>query len=78
MLNTVMVLNQYLLTQISPGQTFNVFMCEMFLILKTISFTGYADYDAPFENTTNVVKALEGIGENLIKWLSDNQMKLNT
>ena len=30
------------------------------------------------ENTTNVIKALEDIGENLIKWFSDNQMKLNT
>ena len=30
------------------------------------------------ENTTNVIKALEGIGENLIKRFSDNQLKLNT
>ena len=37
--------------------------------------------NSPFvvrENTTNVIKALEDIGENLIKWFSDNQMKLNT
>ena len=60
---------------------FNIFMCDMFLILKTTSFTGYADDNTPFvvrENTTNVIKALEDIGENLIKWFSDNQMKLNT
>ena len=59
---------------------FNMFMCDMFLILKTTSFTGYADDNTPFvvrENTSNVVKALEDIGENLIKWFSDNQMKLN-
>ena len=58
---------------------FNVFMCNMFLILKITSFTGYAN--APFvvrENTSNVIKALEDIGENLIKRFSDNQMKLNT
>ena len=30
------------------------------------------------EKTTNVVKAPEDIGGNLIKWFSDNQMKLNT
>ena len=30
------------------------------------------------EKTTNVIKAPEDIGENLIKWFSDNQMKLNT
>ena len=60
---------------------FNIFMCDMFLILKTTSFTVYADDNTPFvvrENTTNVIKALEDIGENLIKWFSDNQMKLNT
>ena len=53
----------------------------MFLILKTTSFTGCADDNTPFvvrENTSNVIKALEDIGENLIKWFSDNQMKLNT
>ena len=53
----------------------------MFLILKTTSITGYADDNTPFvvgKNTTNVIKALEDIGENLIKWFSDNQMKLNT
>ena len=60
---------------------FNKFMCDMFLILKTTSFAGYADDDTPFvvrENKTNVMKAHEDIGENLIKWFSDNQMKLNT
>ena len=60
---------------------FNIFMCDMFLILKTTSFTGYADDNTPFvvrENTTNVIKALEDIGENLINWFSDNHMKLNT
>ena len=56
-------------------------MCDILLILKTISFTGYVDHNTPFaviENTTNAVKALEDIVENLIKWFSDNQMKLNT
>ena len=30
------------------------------------------------ENTVNVIKAREDIGENLIKWFSDNQVALNT
>ena len=57
------------------------FMCDIFLILKITSFTGYANDNTPFvvrENTTNFIKALEDIGKNLIKWFSDNQMKLNT
>ena len=60
---------------------FNIFMCDMVLILKTTSFTDYADDHTPFvviENTTNVIKALEDIGENLIKWFSDYQIKRNT
>ena len=56
-------------------------MCDMFLILKTTSFTGYVDVNTSFvvrDNTNNVIKALEEVGENLIKWFSENQMKLNT
>ena len=37
----------------------------MFLILKTISFTGYADGDTPFlvkDNATNVINTLGEIG----------------
>ena len=55
---------------------FNIFMCGTFLILKTTSFTGYADDNIQFvvrENTNKVIKALEHIGENLIKWLSDTK-----
>ena len=54
-------------------------MCEMFLILKTISFTRYADDKTPFtvrENATNVIKALEEI-KYPMNWFSDNLMKLN-
>ena len=60
---------------------FNIFMCDMLLMLKTTSFTGYTDDNTSFvvrENTANVIKALEDIGENLIKWFSDNQVALNT
>ena len=42
----------------------------MFLILKTTKFTGYADDNTQFllrDNTTNVIKALEEIVDNLIK-----------
>ena len=56
-------------------------MCDMFLILKITIFTGYADDNTPFvvrENTFNVIKVLEDVGEIPIKWFSDNQMKLNT
>ena len=53
----------------------------MFLILNTTYFTGYADDNTPFvvrDNIADVIKALEEIGENLLNWFSNNEMKLNT
>ena len=46
-------------------------MCDMFLMLKATYFTGYADDTTPFvvrDNITNVTKAVEEIGENLVNW----------
>ena len=60
---------------------FNIFMCDMFLILKGTYFTGYADDNTPFvvrDNIVDVIKALEEIGESLVNWFSNNEMKLNT
>ena len=45
---------------------FNIFMCDMFLILNTTFFTGYADDNSPFvdrDNIAGIIKALEEIGE---------------
>ena len=64
---------------------FNIFMCDMFLIVKATYFTGYADDNTPFvvrDNIADVIKALEEIGEDLLnwilKWFLNNEMKLNT
>ena len=56
-------------------------MCDMFLILNTTYFTGFADGNTPFvvrDNIADVIKALEEIGENLVNWFSNNEMNLNT
>ena len=53
----------------------------MFLMLKDTYFTGYADDNTPFvarDNITDVIKALQEIGETLVNWFSNNEMKLNT
>ena len=53
----------------------------MFLILNTTCFAGYADDNTSFvvrDNIADVIKALEEIGENLLNWFSNNEMKLNT
>ena len=43
----------------------------MFLILKTIYFFGYTDNNILFvvrDNITDVMKALEEIGDNFVNW----------
>ena len=46
-----------------------------------IYFTDYVDDNTPFvvrANIKDVIKALEEIGESLVNWFSNNEMKLNT
>ena len=41
----------------------------------------HLDFYTPFvvrDNMTDVIKALEEIGESLVNWFSNNEMKLNT
>ena len=55
-------------------------MCDKFLVLKATYFAGYADNNTPFVvrgNIADVIKALEEIGEILLNWFLNNQMKLN-
>ena len=52
-------------------------MSDMFLILNTTYFTGFADDNTPFvvrDNIADVIQALEKIGENLVNWFSNNKM----
>ena len=56
-------------------------MYDMFLIWRGTHFTGYADDNTPFvvrDNITDVIKALEKIGESLVNWFWNNVMKVNT
>ena len=59
---------------------FSTFICDMFLILKTVYFTDYA-YDntlfAIADNIEDVMQFLEEVNVNLISWFFNNQMKLN-
>ena len=58
---------------------FNIFVCDMFLILNTTYITDYADDNTPFvvrHNIADVIKALEEIGESHVNWFSNNEMKL--
>ena len=60
---------------------FNIFMCDMFLILKGTYLTSYVDDNTPFvvrDNIKDVIKALEEIGESLVNWFLNNEIMLNT
>ena len=57
---------------------FNIFICDMFLFLHEAQFTDYAEGNTPFvvkDNMPDVISALEEIGEKLLIWFFDNQMK---
>ena len=43
---------------------FNIFLCDLFLIMKETSFASYADDNAPYvtaENLDEVIKSLEKV-----------------
>ena len=60
---------------------FNIFLCELFLIMKETSFASYADNNntpyATAENLNEVIRSFEEDSIKLFQWLSDNQMKAN-
>ena len=72
-------------SEVSQGSTldpslFNIFMCDMVLILKTTYFSSYADDNIPFgvtDNIQDVIRSLEEVGENLITQFCERQTKLN-
>ena len=57
---------------------FNMFMRDMFLILKPTYFTGYADDNTAFvfrDNIADVIRALQEIGENHLYRFSNNDIE---
>ena len=59
---------------------FNIFLCDLFLIMKETSFASYADDNTPCvtaENLDEVIKSLEEDSIKLFQWFSDNQIKAN-
>ena len=57
---------------------FNIFMCDLFFIMKENDFSSYADDNTPYrtaETIDEAIKLLEHDSTMLFKWFSDNQMK---
>ena len=59
---------------------FNIFLCDLFLIMKNIDIASYADDNTPYttgNSIEEVIQKLEKAAQTLFQWLSDNQMKAN-
>ena len=59
---------------------FSIFMCDLFIALKGIDLSSYADDNTPFISEAtpeNVVSSLENCSTSLFEWFSNNQMKAN-
>ena len=59
---------------------FNIFLCDLFLIMDNIDFASYADDNTPYttgDSIEEVIQKLENASKALFQWFSDNQMKAN-
>ena len=60
---------------------FNIFLCDLFLVLDNMYFAGFTDCNIPYtvkkKQTSKVAKSLEENSKPLIEWLKDNKMNLN-
>ena len=59
---------------------FNIFLCDLFLIMENIDITSYTDDNTPYttgNSIEEVIQKLENATTTLFQWFSDNQMKSN-
>ena len=59
---------------------FNIFLCDLFLLLHDIPVANYADDDTPYctgLEIWHVLIKLENTAETLLQWFKDNRMKAN-
>ena len=59
---------------------FNIFLCDLFLMVENADYASYADDNTPYttgENIEEVITKLEKETSFLFKWFSNNQMKAN-
>ena len=60
---------------------FNNFFSDLFLVVKDVNFTGYADDNTIYQSgkiIDDIINRLEVSAEKIFKWFSDIQMKGNT
>ena len=55
---------------------FNIFLCDLFLIMENIDTASYADDNTPCttgNSMEEVIQKLENTAKTLFQWFSDNQ-----
>ena len=61
---------------ISNRLLFNIFLCDLILLMEDINFASYTDGNTPYiidDDLSQVASSLEGAAVTLFKWLSDIQ-----
>ena len=59
---------------------FNIFLCDLFLIMNNTELASYADDNTPYavgNNIEELIVKLQNASKTLFQWFSDNQMKSN-
>ena len=60
---------------------FNIFLADLFLVLKDVDIANFADDITPFtsaNNIDNLIDSLEKASSSLFKWFKNNLFKGNT
>ena len=59
---------------------FNIFLANLFFVVKDLDVASYADDSAPFiaeNNIDNVIASLEQVSDVLFNWFKNNRLKSN-
>ena len=59
---------------------FNIFICDLFVIMNKVDFASYADDNTPYvmgNSVKEVINSLKEASDELFYWFRDNQMKAN-
>ena len=60
--------------------SFNIFFCDLFLIMENIDIASYADDNTPYtigNSIDEVIQKIKNAAQTFFQWFSDNQMKAN-
>ena len=60
--------------------SFNIFLADLFLVLKDVDITNFADDNTPFTSANNIDDLIDSLGKassSLFKWFKDNLFKGN-